>query len=67
ERILPGGVIQAATRVGAGKFGTRKMSKEELDRATDSAAAEMNLGGPVVEPRPKSRTRKRRRRRKRRG
>ena len=67
ERILPGGIIQAATRVGAGKFGTRKMTKEELDRATDSAAAEMNLGNPIVETRPRTRTRKRRRRRRRRG
>lgn len=65
ERILPGGVVQAAARVGAGKFGTRKMSKEELDRATDSAAAEMNLGDPIVKTRPRTRTRKRRRRRRR--
>ena len=63
ERILPGGVIQAAARVGAGKFGARKLTKEELEQATATAAAEMNLDGPKVKPRPRARTRKRRRRR----
>ena len=63
ERILPGGVIQTAARVGAGKFGARKMTKEELEQATAAAEAEMNLGGPTVKSRPRTRTRKRRRRR----
>ncbi len=63
ERILPVGVVEVAARLGAGKFGARKLTKEELELATATAEAEMNLGGPAVKSRPRTRTRKRRRRR----
>ncbi len=63
ERILPEGVVQAAGRAGAGRFGVPKMTKEESDRATAAAEAELNLNGGTDKPRPKTRARKRRRRR----
>ena len=63
ERILPEGFVQATVRLGAGRFGVTKMTKEEIDLATSAAAVEMGLNEGTEKPRPKTRTRKRRRRR----
>ena len=64
ERLLPKSVVEVAFRYGAGRFGVRRMTKEELALATAEAEAAMGLdSGGTPKRQPKARSRRRRRKR----